>query len=287
VLTAGNNTLWSGRSAVVTVSLTNHPEYSASYTVKQSGAADMLDVLFNIDGTAHDVSQMANTVIWRNFDNPLSVAYDATYGRNIVTFNPVSNAFTASAAEQGSYYVVDYASNADFQNKLANGHSFECLVKFDYDYASTSASYETKFFSSHGAGGTGFLVSAAGGADPNGLTFLPNIPGTDGGGSNWIWANSAIKPDGTSYYHLVGVWNQEEGKAYLYVNGTLGKEIAAAGFYRPISVNPKALVIGGDPADNYRLEGAFQGKIVIARVYDSPLTASDAAALYNEINPAP
>jgi hypothetical protein len=272
---------------VVTVSLNDYPEYSASYTVKQSGAADMLDVLFNTDGTADDVSQMAHTVVWRNFDFPLSVAYDAAYGRNVAIFNPQSNG-TNVGANHGSYYNVDYAANDDFQSKLADGHSFECVVKFDVDYTATVRNYETKFFSSQGAGGTGFMVAnQSQGTGVNGITFLPNIATTDGGGSRWIWTNSQIKPDGQSYYHLVGVWNKTEGKAYIYVNGEKKSEVEAAGFYRPTQSPPRSLGIGGDPGDNYALEGGLQGKIVIARIYDNPLTEADAQALYNEINPKP
>ncbi|MDR2358832.1 MAG: hypothetical protein LBD87_03405 [Prevotellaceae bacterium] len=284
-LTAANNDLWGGRSAVITISLTDYPEYTHSYAVKQSGAADMLDVLFNTDGTADDVSPMANTVEWKNYNNPLSVAYDDTYKRNIVTFNPSSNG-QSPGADNASYYSINYQNNAEFQSKLADGHTFECLVKFDVNYAETAQGYETKFFSSHEGGGTGFIISNTGGADPNGIAFLPNIPATEGGNSRWIWANSARKPDGQSYYHLVGVWNQTEKKAYLYINGTLAKEIAADGFYRPAQLNPRWVAIGGDAGSN-QIQNTFQGKIVIARIYDSPLTASDAQTLYNEINPNP
>jgi hypothetical protein len=71
------------------------------------------------------------------------------------------------------------------------------------------------------------------------------------------------------------------------VNGEKKSEMAAAGFYRPMGSSPRSLGIGGDPGDNYALEGGLQGKIVIARIYDSPLTASEAQALYEEINPNP
>jgi hypothetical protein len=116
-------------------------------------------------------------------------------------------------ANHGSYYKVDYNSNTAFQEKLADGHTFECLVKFDHNYTTAAASYETKFFSTHGSGGTGFLITNDGRG--NGITFLPNVSET-GGSNTWIWANSEIKPDGQKYYHLVGVWNQTEETAYIY-----------------------------------------------------------------------
>jgi hypothetical protein len=282
-VTAANNQLWSGRNAVVTVSLSSYPEYTRSFTVGQSGAADMLDVIFSADGAAFDVSPMAHTVNWIDFDFPLSVAYSAAYGRNAVTFNPASNG-GSPGANHGSYYRIDYGSNEDFKNKLADGHSFECLVKFDVDYVTATQNYETKFFSTHEGGGTGFLIANQNqGSGPNGITFLPNIPAANGGGSTWIWANSQIKPDGRKYYHLVGVWNQTEGKAYIYVDGELKKETAAAGFYRPPSSDACLWVAIGGDASNNSFQNGFKGSIVTARIYDSPLTASDALALYSEI----
>ncbi|MDR2384348.1 MAG: hypothetical protein LBD80_01610 [Tannerella sp.] len=286
-VTAANNTSLGGRMTELTIRLNNYPEFVQSYSIKQSGAADMLDVIFNTDGTANDVSPMTHNIQWMNFDNPLSVAYNAVYGRNVVTFNPASNG-GSPGANHGSYYRIDYADNGDFNNKLADGHSFECLVKFNVNYVATTQNYETKFFSTHQSGGTGFLIAnQSQGTGPNGITFLPNIPATNGGGSNWIWANSQIKPNGEKYYHLVGVWNQAEGKAYIYVDGELKREANAAGFYRPpSSATYYWIAIGGD-AGNNTIEGAFQGNIVVARIYDSPLSAADALALYNEIAPRP
>jgi hypothetical protein len=282
-LTAANNTLWGGRSAVVTVSLTEYPEYTRSYIVCQSGAADMLDVVFNTDGTANDVSPMAHNVEWIDFDYPLTVAYDAAWGRNVVTFNPAANGISPGA-NHGSFYRVDYNSNIEFKNKLADGHTFECLVKFDHDYASTATSYETKFFSTQQSGGTGLMIanqSQETGA--NGITFLPNVS-VAGTTNTWVWANSQIKPDGQKYYHLVGVWNQAEEKAYIYVDGEVKKVVNdTKTVYRPIQLDPTWLAIGGDAGPNGVIESPLKGKIVIARVYDSPLTAADAAALYAEI----
>ncbi|MDR2449517.1 MAG: VCBS domain-containing protein [Prevotellaceae bacterium] len=278
-LTAANNTLWSGRKTIVTISLTDYPQYIDSFSVGQSGAADMLDVIFNPDGSATDVSPMQHAVnLVTNASYPLSVATNATYGRNAVTFNPREN-----GSNDGSYYRIDYANNNEFDNKLTDGHSFECLVKFDTDY-STPQNYETKFFTTHEGGGTGFMIANQNGTGgPNGITFLPNISTADGGGSNWIWANSQIKPDGTKYYHLVGVWNKTEGKAYIYVDGELKKEISAAGFYRkPNTAACYWVCIGGD-AGTGGGSNLFDGEMVIARIYDIPLTADDAAALYKEI----
>jgi hypothetical protein len=120
------------------------------------------------------------------------------------------------------------------------------------------------------------------------LTFLPNVPAAEGGASNWIWAKSNTNPDGTSWYHLVGVWDQAAGKAYLYVNGVKESEVDAAGYYRPAQLNKGSnlcLMIGGDPNNDQqnKCTNAFVGSISIARIYDAPLTAGDAAYLFSQV----
>lgn len=251
-------------------------------TVKRKAVptADMLDVVFNTDGTATDLSPMNHTVSKISYSYPFTISFNSTYNRNMVTFNPAQNG-SDGGATGGSYYRVDYLNNASFNEKLANGHSFECLVKFDVDYT-TNQSYETKFFSTHEGGGTGFMIANQ--DRGNGLTFLPNIPAANGGGSNWIWANSSVRPNGTSWYHLVGVWNQTNGKAYIYVNGEKKAEVNAAGFYRPTnSESIRWIGIGGDAGGN-GAQGMFKGSLAIARIYDKPLTETEAQALWEQVN---
>jgi hypothetical protein len=255
-----------------------------SFTRKAAPTADMLDVVFAPDLTATDASAMHHTVVLDNSANVLSYALSATYNRAVVSFNPPQgNGVNYGNANAQSVYRVDYDDNAEFKSKLADGHSFECLIQFDHDYTS-KVNYETKFFSSQEGGGTGFMVSNR---TENWLTFLPNVALTDGGASNWIWAESNIKPDGVAWYHLVGVWDAAAGKAYLYVDGVKVNEVNAAGFYRPAQLNKTnlCLMIGGDPDNNApnRCQNPFKGSIAVARIYDAPLTAADAAYLFSKV----
>lgn len=274
------------RSALVTFKLVEHPSVTKVIEITQAEktklVADMLDVEFNLDGSAKDLSPMNHIVQKMEFDNPFTVVYNDTYKRNMVVFNPEENGKSQSA-DEASYYRIDYQNNTEFQQKLATGHTFETLVKFDVDYR-VEQGYETKFFSTHERGGTGFLIARAGHASgSNGLTFLPNVPATDGGASNWIWANSNVQPDGQSWYHLVGVWDKDAGKAYIYVNGERKAEVNAQGFYRPIDLADAWLAIGGDPG-NKIIQAPFAGSMAIARIYDRALTEAEAEFLWNEIN---
>ena len=139
------NALWDGTKLEFGTFKTDVPE------------ADMLDVVFNDDGTAEDLSPMKHTVAKVEFDYPFTVSYNETYKRNMVTFKPKANG-QYHAPNTGSYYRIDYDKNGEFESKLADGHTFETLVKFDVDY-SVPQNYETKFFSTHEQGGTGFLVA--------------------------------------------------------------------------------------------------------------------------------
>ena len=240
--------------------------------------ADLLDVVFNLDGSATDVSPMNHTVgTIINESAKFTVAYNSIHKRNVVTFNPEESGVNGTAA---SFYSINYQNNVEFQNKLADGHSFETLVKFDVDYR-TARTYETKFFSTHESGGTGFLIANNGRG--NGITFLPNVPAAEGGNSNWIWGNSEIKPNGSSWYHLVGVWDKDAGKAFLYVNGEKRAEVDAAGFYRPAGLNPLWVGIGGDPGNGNKIQNPFKGSLTIARIYDKPLNGEDVGILWKQV----
>ena len=243
--------------------------------VRAGIANTMVDVIFKDDGSAQDVSGKGFPVqLFANETYPIAISFNSGYNRNVVKFNPL-----AVAGGTGSYYRIDYWNDDDFKAKLSAGHTFECLVQSDHAYDGTFTS-ETKFFSTHEGGGTGFLITHATEASrKNVITFLPNIPATDGGNSNWLWTPSDIMPDGTSWYHLVGVWNKEEGKTYLYVNGEKKGEAAAVGFYRPPTAAGQWLAIGGDAGTN--IQGTWKGSIGIARIFDKALTADEAVALWN------
>ena len=238
--------------------------------------ADMLDIEFTKEG-AKDLSPMKHKVEAIVNEDPFKLDFNKEYNRYIAKFVPKTN---GQHIPKGSYFKVDYVNNKDFENKLAAGHTFECLVQFDVDYNEGTHSYETKFFSTHEQGGTGFLVARP--DRGNGITFLPNV--TTANKSTWIWTTSKTKPDGKSWYHLVGVWDKEAGKSYLYIDGKLAAEADAPGEYWPANINNNArwICLGGD-AGNGIAQNAFQGSLGFARIYSKALTAEDAAYLWSKV----
>ncbi|MDE5942187.1 MAG: hypothetical protein K2H14_08765 [Muribaculaceae bacterium] len=232
--------------------------------------ADLLDIRFNADGTASDISPMHNAVE--------SVTGDVT-----THYSPAFNGYFARlnnkwSNDQGvaGYYKVDYSNNQKFQDALADGHTLEALVTANYDGLLSDNNKEAKFFSSHEAGGTGLMISTSAAGRGQELTYLVNV--TTNGASNWQWGNSGIEPAKSEYYHIIGIWNKAEGKAYTYINGELKKTVETAGDYRPATAGNRWFGIGCDAGPTPQL--AWKGDIVTARVYDKPLTPDEVAALW-------
>ena len=236
--------------------------------------ADILDVVFRNDGTAVDVSEHGNEVV-SVFGSSAVNYYNDHYKRYASHFY-----HSLGAAMSGGYYKIDYTADPAFKSALADGHTLE--VVFRMDQAANGS--EIKPFSSMQTGGTGFLITASSrGTD---ITFLPNVS-TDGK-SSWKWAESGVVPEPGRYYHVVGVWDKQAGKASVYVDGVLKNEVAASGNLVFPSEGNTWFCVGGDPSGSGAHAG-FNGDVVVARIYDDPLKASDVTELYNLVkndNPA-
>ena len=233
--------------------------------------ANLLDIVFHADGTAEDVSPMKNAVETNLGDaGALTTYYNEAYGRQVAKFN---NTWAGSTT---GYYKVDYADNEAFRNALANGHTIEAVVMAAYEPPIENK--ETKFFSSHERGGTGLMVCkvANGLNGQNELCFLPHV------GSGWKFAPTGVVPEPQVYYHLVGVWNKEEGKAYVYLDGELKNTVDAAGELTFAADGSDWFCIGGDSGPTAQL--GWIGEVVLARIYDAPLTSEEVTGLWEELN---
>lgn len=266
VLTAPMNEGTAKLEATVTITSKDDPSLKQEIAVAQYClVADLLDVEFNNDGTATDLSPMHNQVEYVP-GTALMTYYNDNYERYIAHFNQ-----TPGTNMSSSYYKVDYSANSEFQNALADGHTLEALVMFD---AESDGSKEIKPFSSMQAGGTGFLITTS--SQGNCLTFLPHV------GGSYRWANSNITPVRGKYYHLVGVYDKEAQKARIYVDGVLKNEVDATGNFTLAGSGARWFCIGGDAASSYG-EASWKGDIVLARIYDAPLSEGSVAMLWDKV----
>jgi glycerophosphoryl diester phosphodiesterase len=232
--------------------------------------ADLLDIVFNQDGTASDVSASAVPVTTLA-GSAMMTYYNSVYERFVSHFNHEPG----TTVSEG-FYKADYSADQHFIDGLADGHTLEVLFKCDEQSTGES---EWKMFSAMSSGGTGFLITKA--ERGTELTFLPNVSTT--GKSNWIWTKSGITPEAGRYYHVVGVWNKSEGKSYIYVDGELKGTVAAVGdFVPPTKTTSYWFGVGVDSSPTTG-QSAWKGDVAIARVYNDPLDADAVKSLWEAV----
>lgn len=231
--------------------------------------ADMLDLVFNEDGTATDISALGLPVT--NNAGGVSTYYNPTFKRYVARFN------NTWAGATSTYFRIDYGSNKSFIDLLKDGHTLEAVVMANY--TPPIANGEAKFFSSHEAGGTGLMVCKTSGSRGNELTFLPNVSTT--GKSSWKWATSGIVPQPKQYYHVVGVWDKVEKKAKIYVDGVLKNAVDAEGELVLPKANSQWFGVGCDAGPSAQL--GWNGDVVLARVYDAALTEDEVGKLWEDV----
>ena len=249
--------------------ITNIDSITFSYV---KPVADLMDIVFNNDGTAKDISPMGHTVQTIN-NGGLYTYFNNIYKRYAAHFDNVWG-----NVPSGNYH-IDYATNQAFKDALSDGHSIEAIIMADY--TPPIPNKEAKPFTSHQTGGTGFLISTSNSSgQQNEITFLPNISTT--GNSNWIMTTSGVIPQPKVYYHIVGIWNKEKGKSYIYINGELKNTLNAVGELHFPATGAHWFGIGCD-ANTSNGELAWSGDVVLARIYNKPLTQNDVTVIWNEI----
>ena len=234
------------------------PEVKKELSVKVKSALG-LDVAFADDGSAKDLS--SNKMFIKQVEGSGAVVYKAG-GKNVVKFYS-----ELGGKSTEGYYKVDYSSGATLKNALADGYSVE--VQFMLGQKN-ECSGDVMMFSSIGDGGTGVFL-AAGSKD---IAFSANV------GGEWKVAKSGVVPEVGRYYHATGVWDKSAGKVRIYVDGELKSEVDAAGeFALSSSVAQRWFCIGGNCSSGNYADKSWNGDVVLSRVYDAVLRASDVAEL--------
>lgn len=222
-------------------------------------AADLLDVVFNADGTATDKSAAANVI---TADGTPRIVKSAEYDMNV--FCAASNLWSKNPTSNYRFTMTD-----ELWAGISNGVTFEVLVRpyWEGDYNSTWISvlgYEQ-------TGGIGMIT------DGGKWCFEAHV----GGGYKDAYGDMPVKDD---WIHLVGVWNQEEGNIALYQNGRSAGTANAGGELQAPSTVKKDMFIGCDlDGGNGNGQNSFQGDIAIVRIYDQPLSGPQARKLYKQV----
>ncbi|MCQ2119015.1 MAG: hypothetical protein MJY84_03735, partial [Bacteroidales bacterium] len=239
--------------------------------VENLPSADIVDVRFNEDGTASNLSESGPQLF--HSQTPTMDMPFMTGGRMVC---PFSNDWGSKSASTS--YWFDYKGNQDLMAALSEGHSFEVILRPHFE--GRIPDHEIKIFSSISGGGTGLIISSATGDHGNEFAFIPFTK--DGSDGNYRWALSGVVPESDVNYHVVGVWDKAAAKAKIYVNGVLMNTVDAPGelVFPSWDLFHKFTLGAGTHVHFPGGIDAFTGTISTARIYGRALADEEVAALY-------
>lgn len=248
-------------SAVDSYEQHSDPIVSAPFQVKSyeptpgtsAPEADLLDVEFGENGKATDLSPAQQTIA-------------ASSKKPVTVFNEEYKRYGASFdADYYTYYKVDYQNDEDMKHALVNGFSLELF----YKPGSTSGTYDP--FCSTESGGAGIEQS------DDDISFWCYI-----GGYKSVVCSDVLAKD--QWCHIVAVYDKENAKMTLYVNGKPGASENASGTLT-LSGSSAAhwFGIGGDACPYEYVQNPLSGQILVARIYGKPLDRDDVYWLYKDI----
>ena len=221
----------------------------------QTPKADLLDIRFNTDGTATDVSGKNRTIV---SSQPVpSVAFNDTYKLNAATFTGTGNDF----------YYFDYSADQEFIDEVGGDFTMECLLRID-----NLSKSQDPFCSTENSGfgfDIGWIASKA-------FSFAVH------NGSKYVSVSDKSVEEG-NYYHAIGVVRPNDAISF-YVDGKLIGSTPFTTAKLP-SGSSQRLYVGSDVNRSGNPEFAFQGEIVVARMYSQALTDEEVKEVYDEFSP--
>lgn len=225
----------------------------------------LLDVEFTSGGDASDKSASALTVnyVW---GSSLLIYYNEDAGVYVPRF----------AAEPGSssgtsFYRARYTQDSDFAQKLAEGHSLDCILMCDFDPSAAETAYA---FSSLERGGSGIYVDKT-------IKFELQTS------RNSTVLDSGIRPERGVYYHVTGTYDHAAGTARLFVDGELRDSREEVSFSIPSVKAALWYGIGIDSSPSGLATGAWKGDVVMPRIYEGALTAAGVRELHSSPDISP
>ncbi len=213
----------------------------------------LLDVVFNEDGSATDISSLQNAVV------PGSTLPETYFNED---YNIQVAKFIGSNT---SFYKVDYKNNQTIKSAFSNGFTFETLYK-------TNNTGNVAPMSAQEGGGAG-IEQASGGQ----LQFYVNI-----GGSYKI-VKSSVTVKAGQFYHVVAIYDKSGGKILMYVDGNLAGEEAVSGSFTFPGIDAAHWIgIGGDANPSGNAQFSLNGEVAVARMYNKAVTRDEVFWMYND-----
>lgn len=238
-------------------------------TVKQYPGADLVNFVFNEDATAYDASPRGNTI--RSYTSKAVMTYYEQYA----AWGP-----TVSRTVNKSYNLTDQAvwlcEYTSFKDQVSDGYTLEAVFSIPTEHTNA----ETKAFGATSQGGFAIMLGAGETSDrtnPGGEKVRRDgsIEFIQHDGSGWCFGVTGVRAVPGKMHHVFGVWDGETLKAY--VDGELKCTYALTKIQHS-KKTPLHLAVTGNYNGETTFNGSWNGTVVVARMYDAPLSAEEIAA---------
>lgn len=258
------NLTYADREATITIQCQDSAEDAdvmSVVKVKQLVAADLVDYIFNEDGTAYDASPNQHTI--RSYTSNAVLNYYeeyASWGPSVS--REVNKSFNLTSE---AVWLCNYTS---FEDKINDGYTIESV--FSIPTAHTNA--ETKAFGATKSGGFALMLGATGAktnTDGTKVTRDGSIEFIQHDGTGWNFGVTGVKPVPGQLYHVFGVWDGTNFSCY--VDGEL-KIAFTVKALKHATMTPHHLAVTGNYNGETTFNGSWNGTVVAARMYDRPLT---------------
>lgn len=164
-----------------------------------------------------------------------------------------------------SYYRIDYAGNATLKNAFMNAFTFETVYSPDnLSNMCVMSGQENGFAGIEQASGGQICIFA----------FV--------GGSYKVLKSNVTAKTGETY-HVIAVYDAQEGVTRLFINGQPAGEMEAKGTLTfPRDEDAHWTAVGGDSSTGNFTQYCLKGTVSRARIYGKALNRDEAFLLYLE-----
>lgn len=237
--------------------------------VNQYAAADLVDVKFNEDGTAVDISPRNNNIVSHTAGATMNYYEEYASWAPTVLRSPGT---TLSYEEGNAVWFCQYES---FKDRVSDGYTIESVFSVA---AAHNPSKESKAFGCTASGGFALMLGGSGAKtnmDGQAVTRDGSIEFIQHNGAGWSFGVTGVQPVPGQFYHVFGVWDGETIKCY--VDGELKCTFGVTKL-KHATRTPLTLGVTGNFYTSPKTDGTWNGTVAVARMYDTPLTAEQIAA---------
>ena len=236
-------------------------------SLTQYVTAELIDFKFSEDGTAEDISPLKNKV------NSWTKGATMNYYQDFYAWGPtVSRAINKSLKKaDNAFWECEYTA---FDARLDDGYTIEAVFSIPTEHTNA----ETKAFGATQSGGFALMLGATGAktnaGDKSAVTRDGSIEFIQHGNGGWNFAVSHVNAVPGQLYHVFGVWDGQTIKCY--VDGELKATVGVTKLQHKSGLH--SMGVAGNYSSDTNFNGSWNGTVVIARLYDTPLTAEQIQA---------